>query len=82
MEMCIIEISKKSIVKNCRLIFSGIMEKCSRQNLMPENEIRYLNMKISDILVEIIDLQLLVHPNKITCRKRGRLGMDSVSRVS
>ena len=35
-------------------------------------------MKTKDIYVEIIDLQLLVHPNEMAFRKRGHLGMEPV----
>ena len=45
---------------------------------MPENVVHYLNMKMTDILVEIIDLNFVVHPNYMACRKRGRLGLDHV----
>ena len=45
---------------------------------MPKNVVHYLNMKMPDILVEIIELQLLVHSNEMSCRKRGRLGLDPV----
>ena len=57
--MCIIEKSKKNVVKNCKLIFSGTVEnKFSLHNSMPENVVQYLNMKTPDILVEIIYLKL------------------------
>ena len=35
-------------------------------------------MKMSDMLVEIIDLNFVVHSNEMACRKGGRLGMDPV----
>ena len=38
-----------------------------------KNVVHYLNMKIPDIFVEIIELQLLVHSNEMACRKRGSL---------
>ena len=40
---------------------------------------QYLNMKIKDKPVEIIDLQLLIHTNEMASRKRGRIVMDSVT---
>ena len=61
MEMCIIEKARKFIAKNCKLIFSGTVEKnCSRHNSIPENVIHYLNMKMIDKLVEMIDLKLCI----------------------
>ena len=53
--------ARKSIAKNCKLVFSGTVEKklfWSWHNSMPENVVHYLNMKMSDILVEIIYLKL------------------------
>ena len=50
---------KKSIAKQIKLIFSGTVEtNWSRQNSMTENVVHYLNMKMPDISVSIIDLQL------------------------
>ena len=60
--MCIIEKSKKiHSKKNCKFIFSGTEEKiyfCSQHNSIPENVVHYLNMKMTDILVEVIELQI------------------------
>ena len=62
MKMCIIEKSKKiHSEKNFKIIFSGTIE---RKNIAHEtiqclkNVVHYLNMKMPDILVEIIDLKL------------------------
>ena len=38
----------------------------------------YLKIKMKGKLVEIIDLQILVHSNEMVCRKRGRIGLDPV----
>ena len=64
------------------MIFSGTVKKIkkfSRHNSMPENIVYYLNIKMPDILVEIINLNLLVNSNEMACRKRGRLGLDHIS---
>ena len=45
---------------------------------MPENGVHYLNMKMPDILVRIIDLKLLVNSNEMACTKGGCLGLDHV----
>ena len=61
MGMCIIEKSKEiHREKKCKLIFSGAVKKGkiaydTIQCL--KNIIHYLNMKMPDMLVEIIDLQ-------------------------
>ena len=46
----------------------------------PKTELRRALFKyeIKENSVDIIDLKLLVHSNQITCRKRGRLGLDPV----
>ena len=51
--------ARKSIAKNCKLIFSGTVEKNAHDTVQYlKNVVHYLNMKMSDRLVEIIDLQL------------------------
>ena len=52
--------ARKSIAKNCKLIFSGAVDFCFAHDTIQclKNVVHYLNMKMTDILVGIIDLQL------------------------
>ena len=58
--MCIIEKSRKSIAKKLEVNFIWNLGKRFSHNTIQclKNVVHYLNMKIPDILVEIIDLQL------------------------
>ena len=81
-EMCIIEKSKKILSKkNCKLVFFETVKrtKIAHDKIQwMKNVVHYLNMKIPDILVEIIDLQLLFHSNDMKFIKRGSIGLDPV----
>ena len=64
MKMCMIENSKKSIVKNVKLISLEPWKQeknCHDTIQCLKNVVHYLNMNIPYILVEIIDLNFLVH---------------------
>ena len=52
--------ARKSIAKNCKLIFSGAVDFCFAHDTIQclKNVVHYLNMKMLDILVEILDLKL------------------------
>ena len=52
--------ARKSIAKNCKLIFSGTVEGKIAHNTIQclKNVVYYLNMKMPDMSVEIIDLKL------------------------
>ena len=62
-KFALLEKAKKSIAKNCKLIFSGTVENKIAHDTIQclKNVVHYLNMNIPYILVEIIDLNFLVH---------------------
>ena len=60
--MCIVEKAKNYIAKKLQVDFLYNRRKkgkcfCSQHNSMPENVVQQLNMKIPDLIFEIIDLQ-------------------------
>ena len=76
--MCIIEKSKKNIAKNFKLIFSGTDKNFHDTIECLKNIVHYLNIKMPNILFDIIELNFLVHSNEMACRKGGRLGLYHV----
>ena len=64
--------ARKSIAKNCKLVLPGTVKKYALDKIQClENVAHYLNTKIPDILVEIIDLQLCSSLKCDVLQKKG-----------